>query len=151
MESNVKTRVLFVCIHHSARSQMAEALMNQIAGDEFEAHSAGIEPGIINPLAIEVLKEKEIDLSQHGVQEIFELHKTGKMFRYVIAVCDAEAAEACPIFPGGAERLHWPFADPSKFEGTHEEKLQKTREVRDHIEKKIRDFVSRSADGVNQQ
>ena len=127
-----KPKVLFICIHNSARSQMAEAFFNALCGSEFEAHSAGIEPGVLNPLAVEVMKEVGIDVSAKVTQSVFERAKKGELFAYVVSVCD-EAGERCPIFPGVTKRLAWSFADPSSFEGTWDEKVAKTRVVRDEI------------------
>lgn len=134
-------RVLFVCVHNSARSQMAEALMNKFWGDRFEAHSAGLEPGELNPLAVESLKEIGIDISHKGTQDVFEIYKNGQIFSYVITVCDETSGERCPIFPGVTKRIHWSFDDPSSFTGTAEEKLMKTNEVRDAIKAKIEEWV----------
>lgn len=141
MEANRKLKVLFICVHNSARSQMAEALLNHLGGDEFEALSAGLEPGELNPLAVEVLREMGLDISGKKTQGVFDLYKSGQFFPYVITVCDETTAERCPIFPGVTRRLHWSFPDPSGFAGSKEEKLAKTREVRDAIEAKIREFV----------
>jgi arsenate reductase len=144
----MKKRVLFVCIHNSARSQMAEAFLKQICGEEFEAHSAGLEPGKLNPVVVEAMQEIGIDISGNQIKGVFDYIKSGKMFGYVITVCDEASAERCPIFPGVTTRLHWSFPDPSSFQGTHEEKLAKTREVRDIIKAKIErwcDEVCRTA------
>jgi arsenate reductase len=132
-----KKNVLFICIHNSARSQMAEAFLNQICGNEFEAHSAGIEPGRLNPIVVEVMKEAGIDISDSQTKSVADMLKSSKLFAYVITVCDEASAERCPIFPGVTTRLHWNFPDPSSFQGTREEKLAKTREVRDAIKVKI--------------
>ena len=133
----MKKRVLFVCIHNSARSQMAEAFLNQICGDEFEAHSAGLEPGKLNPIVVEAMQEIGIDLSGNQTKGVFDYVKSGTLFAYVITVCDEASAERCPIFAGITKRLHWSFPDPSSVQGTHEEKLAKTHEVRDTIKSKI--------------
>jgi arsenate reductase len=133
----MKKRVLFVCIHNSARSQMAEAFLNQICGEEFEAHSAGLEPGKLNPIVVEAMQEIGIDISGNQTKAVFDIFKSGKIFAYVVTVCDEASAERCPIFPGITKRLHWSFPDPSALQGTHEEKLAKTREVRDIIKGKI--------------
>ena len=133
----MKKRVLFVCIHNSARSQMAEAFLNRVCGDIFEAHSAGLEPGKLNPIVVEAMQEAGIDISGNPTKAVFDYVKSGKMFAYVITVCDEASAERCPIFPGITKRLHWSFPDPSSFQGTHEEKLAKTREVRNTIKLKI--------------
>ena len=132
-----KEKVLFVCIHNSARSQMAEELLRKLAGEKFEVESAGIEPGKLNPVVVEVLKEEGVDISAKKPQSVMDLLKQGKLYSYVITVCDETSAERCPIFPGMAKRLHWGFTDPSKFEGTREEKLTRTRIVRDQIKQKI--------------
>ena len=137
-----KDKVLFVCIHNSARSQMAEAWLNHFCGDFFEAHSAGLEPGVLNPLVVEVMKEVGIDISHKKTQGVFDLMKKGERFSYVIAVCDEASAEKCPIFPGALERLHWSFPDPSKVEGSKEEKLKQVRVVRDSIKNKIEQWCS---------
>ena len=138
----VKEKVLFVCIHNSARSQMAEELLRKLAGDRFEVESAGIEPGKLNPVVVEVLKEEGVDISGKKTQAVMDLLKQSKLYNYVITVCDETSAERCPIFPGPAERLHWGFTDPSKFEGTWEEKIVKTRVVRDEIKEKIEGWLS---------
>lgn len=136
----MKKKVLFVCIHNSARSQMAEAFLNQICGDEFEAHSAGIEPGKLNPIVVEVMQEIGIDISGNKTKSVSEFLKSGNLFSCVITVCDETSAERCPIFPGVTTRLHWGFPDPSAFIGTHEEKLAKTREIRNAIKQKIENW-----------
>ena len=130
-------KVLFVCIHNSARSQMAEAYLNHFGDGRFEAESAGLEPGVLNPRVIQVMKEDGIDVSGNRTKSVFDLFKQGRMFGYVVTVCDKEAAEKCPIFPGVAKRLHWNFPDPSALRGTEEQKLQETREIRDEIKKRV--------------
>jgi len=136
-----KTKVLFLCVHNSARSQMAEAFLNQIGGDKFEAQSAGIEPGKLNPYVVKVMEEIGIDISQNETTGVFDLYKKGAVFGYVIAVCDGANAERCPIFPGVAQRLNWEFPDPSALQGTDEEKLQGIREIRDDIRARIEEWV----------
>jgi len=137
-----KKKVLFVCVHNSARSQMAEAWANHLCGDFFEAQSAGLEPGTLNPLVVEVMKEKGIDISSKSTQGVSELIKRGETFSYVITVCDGASAEKCPIFPGLSQRLHWNFPDPSKATGTKEEKLAQIRTVRDAIKARIENWCS---------
>jgi arsenate reductase len=133
-----KQRVLFVCVHNSARSQMAEAFLNTLAGDRFEAHSAGLEPGVLNPLVVEVMKETGIDISQKQTKSVYDLFKKGELFSYVVTVCDAASAEMCPLFPGLLFRqVHWSFEDPSAFTSTHEERLEQMRKVRNAIKHKI--------------
>ena len=121
---------------------MAAALLNQRCGDSFEAESAGLEPGKLNPLAVEVLREKGIDISNNQTRAVFDVFKSAELFAYVITVCDESEAEKCPIFPGITTRLHWSFSDPSKFTGTPEEKLEKTRQVRDKIDTQVRQFCA---------
>lgn len=138
----MRKRVLFVCIHNSARSQMSEELLRKLAGDRFEVESAGIEPGKLNPIVIDVLKEEGIDITGKPTKAVFELYKSGNRYSYVITVCDEASAERCPIFPGVNEKLHWSFTDPSKFIGSPEEKLAKTRAVREEIKIKIEKWLS---------
>jgi len=139
--SDRKIKVLFICVHNSARSQISEALLNQVAGDKYEASSAGLEPGELYPLAVEVLKEIGVDISGKETRDVFSVFKSGELYSYVVTVCDESSAEKCPIFPGSTKRLHWGFPDPSNLKGTHEEKLEKTREVREMIKNKISEFV----------
>lgn len=136
-----KIKVLFVCIHNSARSQMAEAFLKQLGADRFDVMSAGIEPGTLNPLVIETMKEVGIDISGNKTNDIFEYFDTAASFNYVITVCDEASAERCPIFPGHAQRLHWSFPDPSTLQGTDEEKLKAIREIRDSIKAKIQTWI----------
>ena len=136
-----KKRVLFICIHNSARSQMAEAFLRQVAGDRFEVQSAGLEPGKLNTLAVDAMRQAGIDISGATTQSVFELFKSGARFQYVISVCDETSAERCPIFPGVTTRLNWTFSDPSSFTGTDAERLSRTVVVRDQIKEKVRRWV----------
>ena len=136
----MKTKVLFICIHNSARSQMAEAWLNYTCGDFIEAQSAGLEPGTLNPLVVDVMREVEIDISKKKTQAVFDVFKSGQLFGYVITVCDETSAERCPIFPGPAKRLHWSFPDPSTLTGTREEKLLSVRRIRDEIRQKVEEW-----------
>jgi arsenate reductase len=138
----MKKKVLFICIHNSARSQMAEAFLNQICGSEFEAHSAGLEPGKLNPVVVEVMQEIGIDISRNKTKAVSEMIKSGQIFSHVITVCDETSAERCPIFPGVLTRLHWSFPDPSSFRGSREDILEKTRIVRDLIMRKIQEWCA---------
>jgi len=139
-----KHRILFVCIHNSARSQMAEAFLKKYGNELFEAESAGIEPGTMNPNVVTVMREVGIDLTGKSTQAVFDLFRQGRLYHAVVTVCDKEAAERCPIFPGNVKRIAWSFKDPSAFAGTKEEVLQYTREVRDEIEKQIKAFVEKA-------
>jgi len=139
--SEMEYRVLFVCIHNSARSQMAEAFLNKYGKDHFIAESAGLEPGKMNPNVVKVMQEKGIDLSQKGTQGVFELFKKGTQYDAVVTVCDEASAEQCPVFPGKGKRIAWSFEDPSSLKGTQEEVLAHTRKIRDQIEQSVRDFI----------
>ena len=131
-----RRRVLFLCTHNSARSQMAEGLLRQLGGDRFEAHSAGTEQTHVRPLAIAAMAEVGIDIS--GQQSKTLDRYLGEPFDAVITVCD-QAAETCPVFAGARRRLHWSFPDPSKATGTREEQLAVYRAVRDDIARRITD------------
>ncbi|GAB6283228.1 MAG: arsenate reductase ArsC [Ignavibacterium sp.] len=137
-----KIKVLFVCVHNSARSQMAEAYLKYFGGNKFEVESAGLEPGNLNPLVVEVLLEDGIDISKNKTKSVFDMFKQGRIFNYVITVCDETAAERCPIFPGITKRLHWSFTDPSTLEGTYQEKINETRKIRDEIKNKIIKWIN---------
>ena len=129
-----KTRVLFLCTQNSARSQMAEGLLRRLAGDRFEVHSAGTEATHVRPLAARAMAEIGVDVFE---QESKTLERyLGESFEYVITVCDA-ANEACPVFPGAKNRLHWSFEDPAQANGTEEERLEVFRKVRDEIRERI--------------
>ena len=131
----MKKKVLFVCIHNSARSQIAEALLQKYGKDQFEVLSAGFEPQEINPYTLRVMQEAGVDMSGQRAKSLNEY--IGKLhFGYLITVC-SNAEEKCPIFPGMGMRLHWPFEDPAAFEGTDEARLEKFRQVRDQIEAKV--------------
>jgi arsenate reductase (thioredoxin) len=132
-----KVKVLFVCAHNSARSQMAEAFLKKIGGDRFEVESAGIEPGALNPIVVEAMQEIGIDISGNKTKSVFDFYKQGKLYDYVFTVCDESQAEKCPVFPGVTKNIHWGFADPSALTGSHEEKLAGTRKVRDEIKNAI--------------
>jgi len=137
-----KTRVLFVCVHNAARSQMAEAFMNHHCGDSCEAESAGLEPKEVNPLVIEAMKEVGIDISHNRSKSVFDFFKEGRLYGFVVTVCDESNAEQCPIFPGITAKLHWSFEDPSRFTGSDEEKLEKVRKLRDQIRDSVQAFCS---------
>ena len=133
----MKKKVLFICVHNSARSQMAAALLNKACGEFFEAHSAGLEAGTLNPLAVEALREVGVDISQNKTQSVFDVFKSAQLFPFVITVCSESEAKGCPIFPGVSTNLHWPFPDPAQLTGTWEEKLARTRIIRDLIGARI--------------
>lgn len=138
----MKHKILFVCIHNSARSQMAEAFLNELGGENFQAESAGLEPGVLNPDVVEVMKEVGIDLSGKPTKSVFELFQRGTLYNAVITVCDGASAERCPIFPGLVKRIAWSFTDPSSFKGSPEDILERTRQVRAEIKAKIEAFIT---------
>jgi len=116
---------------------MAEAFLNFICSDYFEAHSAGLKPGALNPLAVEAMREVGVDISGKKTQAVFDVFKSGEFFPYVITVCDETSAERCPIFPGVTQRLHWSFPDPAALRGTRDERLEGVRKIRDEIRARI--------------
>lgn len=133
-------RVLFLCTGNSARSQMAEAFLRKYASETFEPHSAGLEPKGIHPLTIKVMDEAGVDISNQASKGI-DTYLGKKHFQYLVTVCD-DADKNCPtVWLGVNTRMHWSFEDPAKFKGTEEEKLAKFREVRDLIDKKVKEWV----------
>jgi arsenate reductase len=137
--SVTKKRVLFLCTHNSARSQMAEGLLRDLAGSDFEAFSAGTEKTRVQPLAIEAMREIGIDISSHTSKTLDAFE--GQTFDYVITVCD-RANESCPIFPGATQRIHWSFDDPTAATGSDDERLREFRRVRGEIQERLRTFVT---------
>ena len=127
-------RVLVLCTGNSARSQMAEGWIRALGSDQIEVHSAGLEPSRVHPLAIEVMAEKGIDISGHRSKHLDEYRQS--RFDDVLTVCD-NAAESCPVFPGGARRLHWNLPDPAVDEGAEEERREAFRRVRDALERRV--------------
>ena len=134
-------RVLVICVHTRSRSQMAEEYIRKFGGDQVMVESAGIEPGQLNPVVVELLRRDGIDISGKQTKSVFDLHAEGRAFDYVVAVCSPEAKEQCPVFPAEKERLHWPFSDPSAVTGTFEEKLKAVAPIRDQIRDAARTFV----------
>ena len=124
---------------------MAEAFLNKYGEGKYNAVSAGLEPGKLNPNVVRVMQEVGIDLSQKGTQSVFDLFRGGNIYNAVITVCDGASAEKCPIFPGRVKRVAWSFEDPSAFKGTEAEVLQHTREIRNEIESVIKDFIHESS------
>lgn len=135
----MKKRVLFLCTHNSARSQMAEGLLRSIASDQFEVFSAGTEPGRLHPLALKAMTELGIDVSQHYAKGI-DTYRDAK-FDYVITVCD-RAKESCPYLPGHRDLISWSFDDPSAAQGSEEERLEAFRCIRDQIRERLEEFVA---------
>ena len=137
----MKKNIIFICIHNSARSQMAEAYLRHFASDRFVVWSAGLEPGNLNPVVVKAMELDGIDISRHTTNSVDEFIDGHIKFDFVVTVCDETAAEACPYFPGQGERLHWGFQDPSGLSGTDEEKLARTIQIRDQIKEKVKGFA----------
>ncbi len=136
----LKPKVLFLCTQNSCRSQMAEGFLRQLAGDRFEAASAGAEATRVNPDAIRVMKEAGIDISTQRSKDASEFQ--GQHFTYVVRVCDG-AKETCPIFPGALKYRDWGLDDPATAKGTEVERLEVFRRVRDEIKQRVREFVEK--------
>ena len=133
----MKTKVLFVCSANTTRSQIAEALLKKYGGENFDSDSAGINPGVLNPLAVEVLKEDEsIDISSKTTNKIIDFYKEGRHYHYVITVCDEASKEPCPVFPGLDGVLHWNISSPAS-NGSDEEKKAKIRVSKEEIKVNI--------------
>jgi len=135
-------RVLFLCTHNSARSQMAEGLLRRLAGDRFEVASAGTEARGVNPLAVRAMADIGVDLRGHTSKTLDRF--LGERWDYVITVCD-NANESCPVFPGPVTRLHWSFDDPSAASGGDEQRLLVFRRVRDEIRARIETWLAQQA------
>lgn len=137
----MKESLLVVCVHNSARSQMAEEFFRLYGSDIFDVESAGIEPGTLNPLVVKALALDGIDISSKATKSAFDLHAAGRSFDLVITVCDSEASERCPVYPGTKKRLHWPFSDPSSFSGNERQRLAETIRVKEEIQHRVKAFV----------
>ena len=130
-------RVLFICVHNSGRSQMAEAFLRHISKDSIRVESAGLEPRPVNPLVVTVMREIGIDLTDAKSNDVIEYFKQGRLYDYVVTVCDETNDAKCPVFPGITQRLHWPFEDPEGLSGTEEKKLAALRAIRDEIKHQV--------------
>ena len=125
---------------------MAEAFQNKLGSGKLTAESAGIEPGSLNPIVIEAMLEAGLDISKNTCDSVERFIPRSEEFDYVITVCDETSAERCPTFPGATKRLHWGFSDPSSLHGSAEERLSRTREIRNAIKKKVRNFLDNLVD-----
>ena len=134
-------KVLFVCVHNSARSQMAEAFLNHLGKGGFIAESAGLEPGTLNLVVVSAMKLEGIDISGNKTKTVDSIITSGKKFDYVITVCDETNAEKCPVVPGSGSRLHWSFDDPSALNGSYAEKLDQTLLIMSEIKTKIENWI----------
>jgi arsenate reductase (thioredoxin) len=140
-----KKRVLILCTGNSARSQMAEGLLRQDAGDSFEVASAGVDPTSVRPEAVEVMRQIGIDISGHRSKSVDEF--AGQEFDYVITVCD-NANQNCPVFPGNTKRIHWSIEDPAVAEGDENSKLAVFQRVRDELRHRLRLFAAATSKTV---
>jgi len=138
-----RKKILFICAHNSGRSQMAEAFANQAGKGSVVAESARLDPKPVLSAVVEIMKEVGLDLSQNRSDSVFEFFKQGRLYDYVITVCEELVEKKCPIFPGIARRLSWPFDDPEKLIGTPDEKKMALRRLRDMIRDKVTDFVKK--------
>jgi arsenate reductase (thioredoxin) len=140
-------KILFVSVHNSGRSQMAEGFMNHLCGDRFLAESAGISPAkAITLQVVKVMQEAEIDISNNTPRSVYDVYKSGEVFSYIITVCDQASAKQCPVFLGLIRQIHWSFPDPSNLTGTEDEKMGQLRQIRDAIRDKILSWCSEVAE-----
>lgn len=144
-----KIKVLFLCNQNNFKSQMAEAIMNEYESDLFEAHSAGLEPGKLDKMAVRAMKDIGIDMSQKKPQSVFELHRKGETFSYVITVCSKDTHEKCPPFTGAVKNIHWHFDDPETSYSDPGMRLDYMVDCRNEILKKVNDWVRDMQDGNN--
>lgn len=131
---NQPRRILFVCIHNSGRSQMAEAFLNALGSPDFVAESAGVDPRPINPEVVQVMQEVGYDLSGARSDNIVDFFREGRLYEQVIYVCERGGEQRCPVFPGVRKTLHWPYPDPAAISGSEQERLEQVRQIRDQIE-----------------
>ncbi|MEN9819756.1 MAG: hypothetical protein RL379_534 [Bacillota bacterium] len=134
-------KVLFICIHNSARSQMAEAILNRLGNHMFVAESAGLEAGKLNPIAVKAMAEIGYDISKNKTKDVFDFFKQGKRYEIVVKVCDALNGQRCPIFPSTKVTLNWDLPDPSALAGSEEEKLIAIRPIRDLILTRVESLI----------
>jgi len=137
----MKKNIIFICIHNSARSQMAEAYMKLFHGDKFNCYSAGLEQGSLNPVVVDAMKLDNIDISNNKSKVVDLFLKGEIIFDYIVTVCDESSAEKCPYFPGNGNRIHIGFEDPATLGGSYEDKLTSTIKIRDKIKEKIKNIA----------
>ncbi|HER35201.1 MAG: arsenate reductase ArsC [Halothiobacillaceae bacterium] len=138
-------RVLFVCIHNSGRSQMAEAFLNGLGGPAFVAESAGVIPRPIQPDVVRVMQEVGYDLSGVESDNIVDFFREGRLYEQVIYVCERGTEKDCPLFPGVRQTLHWPYPDPATLAGDEAKRLAALREIRDRIRERVEDWLAANA------
>ena len=134
-------KVLFVCVHNSARSQMAEAFLNDLGKGIFLAESAGLETAPLNELVVKAMNDIGYDISRNSVDSVFNFFKEGRCYNMIIKVCDMENGQKCPIFPLTRQVLDWNLPDPNSFEGTEEERLVQIRALRDSIKERVNNLI----------
>lgn len=134
-------KVLFICIHNSARSQMAEAYLNRLGEGKFVAESAGLEKGVLNPFAVKAMAEVGYDISHNSTDSVHDFYNEGRTYDIVVKVCDAMNGQRCPIFPGTHLTLNWDLEDPSGLAGDDESKLARTKEIRDQIKRRVEELI----------
>jgi len=142
---NQPRRVLFVCIHNSGRSQMAEAFLNEMGGPEFVAESAGLEPRPVDADVVRVMAEIGHDLSGAQSDNILDFYREGRLYEFVIYVCERGTEKDCPVFPGVRKTLHWPFPDPAALTGDETKRLDSLREIRDRIRERVGEWLAVNA------
>lgn len=144
-------KVLFVCVHNSARSQMAETFLNDFGKGLFHAESAGIEKGVLNPYVVKVMNEIGYDISNNETNRVFDFFKQGRSYTFVIKVCDEMNGQKCPIFPNALKDVYWNISDPSAILGDEAHILEKTREIRDQIKSFVLSFIEENSTYVKQR
>ena len=143
-----KKRVLFVCVHNSARSQMAEAFLNKLGEGEFYAESAGFEPAPLNPYAVQAMKEIGYDISKNSISVVNDYFLEGRIYHFIVKVCDQVNGQRCPIFPMTRRVLDWNLEDPSAFVGSSEEIMVQVRSLRDKIKNLVQDLIDEYKDST---
>jgi arsenate reductase len=138
----MKIKVLFICVHNSARSQMAQEYLKLLGGEKFEVESAGYEPTAVNPYVIKAMLEEGVDLSSKKTQSVYDLIRENRFFGIIITVCNRAREEECPVFPGVTKKLHWELENPEDFTGTDEEIMEKVRLLRDKIKTMVQSFIA---------
>jgi arsenate reductase len=136
-----KRRVLFMSPVNDSRTQMAEALFNSLAGDEYEAWSAGFQPGELSPVTVKVMREIDLDISTQRTKKLFELYRSGMVFDHFVTLCDVSVGEKSPIYPNQRDYVQWSIPDPDTFEGPEEERTRRLRQCRDGLKERIREWL----------
>ena len=136
-----KRRVLFMSPVNDSRTQMAEALFNSLAGDEYEAWSAGFQPGELSPVTVKVMREIGLDISAQRTKKLFELYRSGMLFNHIVALCDLSVGEKSPIYPNHRYYIEWSTPDPDAFASTEEERMRRLRRCREELKQRIGEWL----------